>query len=86
MKSNEHTLGGYAIRIEFLQRGSPHAHCTFELQILSSLMLVILTHVQVCEFIDMFITCPMPTEEGQLKDSITATDTPHSVRGVVSIG
>ena len=72
LKSEAHPLGeitDYAIRIEFQQRGSPHAHCVIWVK--DAPEFGVDDDSKVCAFIDQYITCNMPTEEGQLKDLVT---------------
>ena len=64
LKSSAKPLGeiaDYAIRIEFQARGSPHAHWVKDAP----------KHIQspdsdVCDFIDQYISCKLPAEDGKL--------------------
>jgi hypothetical protein len=72
LKSEAHPLGeitDYAVRIEFQQRGSPHAHCV--LWIKDAPKFGIDADDKVCDFINQYISCSLPSEEGQLKDLVT---------------
>ena len=71
MKSTAKPLGeivDYAIRIEFQARGSPHAHCVIWVK--DAPHFQIDADSDVCDFIDQYITCEIPKEEGKLKDLV----------------
>ena len=61
-------LVDYAIRIEFQARGSPHAHCV--LWVKDAPKYGVDNTVDVCQFINKYITCAIPTDEGKLKDLV----------------
>ena len=58
------------IRIEFQNRGSPHAHCV--LWVKNAPRFGEQPDSQVCKFIDKYISCSIPSEEGRLKDLVLA--------------
>ncbi len=71
LKSSAKPLGDiedYGIRIEFQARGSPHAHCV--LWIKDAPRYGVDDINDVCQFIDQYITCSIPEEEGKLKDLV----------------
>lgn len=55
----------YFYRVEFQQRGSPHVHCMFWVQ--NAPNLVQDGKQTVCDFIDKYITCSIPSEEEDFK-------------------
>ena len=71
LKSNAHPLGeiiDYGIRIEFQNRGSPHhAHCVIWIKDAPKYDV---DDDNVCAFIDQYITCAIPSEEGKLKELV----------------
>ena len=70
LKSNAHPLGeivDYGIRIEFQARGSPHAHCVIWVKDAPK---YIDDDNDVCAFIDQYISCAIPGEEGKLKELV----------------
>ena len=76
LKTDAHPLGeveDYAIRVEFQLRGSPHAHCV--LWVKDGPKFGIDEDSKVCEFIDEYISCEMPTEEGLIKHLVTSVQT-----------
>ena len=52
----------YDIRIEFQARGSPHAHCV--LWVKDAPKYGVDDTDDVCQFIDKYITCVIPADEG----------------------
>ena len=71
LKSTAKPLGDiadYAIRIEFQARGSPHAHCVIWVK--DAPKYGIDDDQLVCDFIDQYITCGIPSEEGKLKELV----------------
>ena len=71
LKSSANPLGelvDHAIRIEFQARGSPHAHCV--LWIKDAPRYGIDDNADVCHFIDKYITCAIPADEGKLRDIV----------------
>ena len=58
----------YAIRIEFQARGSPHAHCVIGVK--DAPEFGVDNNDAVCDFIDQYITCKLPNEDGKLKDLV----------------
>ena len=68
LKSTAKPLGeiaDYAIRIEFQARGSPHAHCNMGERCPS------VDHdSQVCGFIDQYVSCKLPKEDGKLRELV----------------
>ena len=71
LKSNAHPLGEIvdeAIRIEFQNRGSPHAHCV--LWVKNAPKFGIDPDEDVCKFIDEYISCSIPNEECKLKELV----------------
>ena len=72
LKSSSKPLGeiaDYAIRIEFQARGSPHAHCVIWVKDTPKYGVDDVNTV--CQFIDKYITCEMPQEEGELKNLVS---------------
>ena len=69
LKSTAKPLGeiaDYAIRIEFQSKGSPHAHCVKDAP----------KHIEspdsdVCDFIDKYISCKLPAEDGKLRELVS---------------
>ena len=71
LKSSAHPLGEIvdeAVRIEFQNRGSPHAHCV--LWVKNAPKFGEQTDQEVCDFIDKYVSCSIPEEEGQLKELV----------------
>ena len=71
LKSTAKPLGeivDYAIRIEFQARGSPHAHCVIWVK--DAPQFDIDDDSKVCDFIDQYISCAVPKEEGKLKELV----------------
>ena len=67
LKSNAHPLGeivDYGITIEFQARGSRHAHCVIWLKY------EVDDDSNVCAFIDQYISCAIPSQEGKLKELV----------------
>ena len=68
LKSTAKPLGeivDYGIRIEFQARGSPHAHCLIWVKDAPKY-----GDNEVCDFIDKYISCAIPEQEGKLKDLV----------------
>ena len=61
-------LTDYAIRIEFQARGSPHAHTLIWIK--DAPNYGISSDQEVCDFIDQYISCNIPIEEGPLRDLV----------------
>ena len=55
----------YGLRIEFQARGSPHAHCVIWVK--DAPKYDVDDNDIVCTFIDQYISCAIPGEEGKLK-------------------
>ena len=73
LKSSAHPLGeivDYAIRIEFQNRGSPHAHCV--LWVKDAPKFGQDPNDIVCAFIDKYISCKLPREEGKIRELVLA--------------
>ena len=71
LKSCANPLGkltDYAIRIEFQARGSPHAHTL--LWIKGAPKYGVDDDQVVCDFIDQYVTCKIPSDDEELKDMI----------------
>ena len=71
LKSSAKPLGeivDYGIRIEFQARGSPHAHCVIWVK--DAPKFGISSDSEVCDFIDQYISCDIPKEEGKLKELV----------------
>ena len=71
LKSNAHPLGeivDYGIRIEFQARGSPHAHCVIWVR--DAPKYSVDDDHDVCAFIDQYISCAVPSEDGKLKELV----------------
>ena len=71
MKSTEKPLGeivDYGIRIEFQARGSSHAHCV--LWVKGTPKFGVDDDNDVCKFIDKYISCAIPEQEGKLKELV----------------
>ena len=69
LKSNAKPLGhivDYVIRIEFQARGSPHAH--YVLWVKDAHKYGVAKNEDICTFIDQYISCTIPADDGQLKD------------------
>ena len=58
----------YAIRIEFQARGSPHAHCVIWVR--DAPEYGVDHDNEVCSFIDQYVSCKVPKEDGRLKDLV----------------
>ena len=68
LKSSAEPLGkmeDYAIRIEFQARGSPHAHTLIWIKDVG-----VASDQEFSEFLDKYISCAIPQEEGELKDKV----------------
>ena len=71
LKSTAKPLGeivDYGIRIEFQARGSPHAHCVIWVK--DAPKYGVNNDNEVCDFIDKYISCAIPEQEGKLKDLV----------------
>ena len=71
LKSSAQPLGkivDFAIRIEFQSRGSPHAHTLIWVE--EAPKFGIDDNKLVCDFIDKYVTCSIPREEGKLKEQV----------------
>ena len=71
LKSTAKPLGeieDYGIRIEFQARGSPHAHCVIWIK--DAPRYGVDDNKDVYEFIDKYITCSIPEEDGKMKDLV----------------
>ena len=71
LKSSAQPLGkivDFSIRIEFQSRGSPHAHTLIWVE--EAPKFGIDDNKLVCEFIDKYVTCSIPREEGKLKEQV----------------
>ena len=71
LKSTAKPLGeivDYAIRIEFQARGSPHAHCVVWVK--DAPQYDESPDSVVCDFIDQYISCKLPPEDGKLKELV----------------
>ena len=71
LKSTAKPLGeiaDYAIRIEFQARGSPHAHCVIWVKDAPEYGED--HNSVVCDFIDQYVSCTVPKEDGKLKDLV----------------
>ena len=71
MKSTAQPLGevvGYASRIEFQARGSPHAHHIIWVK--DALKYGVDHDSVVCEFIDQYVSCSIPNENNKLKELV----------------
>ena len=71
LKSTAKPLGeiaDYAIRIEFQARGSPHAHCVIWVK--DAPEFGVDNNDDVCDFIDQYVSCKVPAEDGKLKDIV----------------
>ena len=71
LKSNAHPLGeivDYGLRIEFQNRGSPHAHCVIWVK--DAPKYDVDDNDKVCAFVDRYISCAIPSEEGKLKELV----------------
>ena len=71
LKSPAQPLGeivDYAIRIEFQARGSPHAHTVIWVK--DAPTFGCSSDSEVCNFIDKYITCAKPQEDGLLKELV----------------
>ena len=61
-------IADYAIRIEFQARGSPHAHCVIWVK--DAPEFGVDNNDDVCDFIDQYVSCKVPAEDGKLKDIV----------------
>ena len=71
LKSTAKPLGeitDYAIRIKFQARGSPHAHCVIWVKDAPKYMES--PDSDVCDFIDQYVLCALPTEDGKLRELV----------------
>ena len=71
LKSSAQPLGeiaDYAIRIEFQARGSPHAHCVIWVK--DAPKFLVDDNDEVCAFIDQYVSCKLPPEDGKLKELV----------------
>ena len=71
LKSPAEPLGkivDYAIRIEFQARGSPHAHTLIWVE--NAPKIGIDDDQEICDFIDKYVSCSIPHEEGKLKEQV----------------
>ena len=71
LKSTAKPLGeiaDYAIRIEFQARGSPHAHCVIWVK--DAPEYGVDHDSQVCDFIDQYVSCKLPKEDGKLRELV----------------
>ena len=71
LKSTAKPLGeivDYAIRIEFQARGSPHAHCVIWVK--DAPEDGEQSNDIVCNFIDQYVSCKVPKEDGKWKDLV----------------
>ena len=72
LKSAAHPLGeiqDYGIRIEFQARGSPHAHCVIWVK--NAPTYATNSPQEICDFIDKYISCSLPSEDSKLKDLVS---------------
>ena len=89
LKSNEHPLGevvDYGLRIEFQARGSPHAHCVTWVKDAPKCDV---GDDNACAFIDQYISCAIPSEEGKLKELVQLLqqhNIPHIAKGTTTAG
>ena len=71
LKSTAKPLGEiteYTIRIEFQARGSPHAHCVIWVK--DAPKHIESPDSEVCDFIDQYVSCALPAEDGKLKELV----------------
>ena len=71
LKSCANPLGkltDYAIRIAFQARGSPHAHTLLRIE--GAPKYGVDDDQVVCDFIDHYVTCKIPSDDEELKDMI----------------
>ena len=71
LKSNVHPLVemvDYGLPIEFQARGSPHAHCVIWVKDAPKYDTDDCDNV--CAFIDQYIICAIPSEQGKLKELV----------------
>ena len=71
LKSSAEPLGkmeDYAIRIEFQARGSPHAHTLIWIK--DSPKFGVASNEEFSKFLDKYISCAIPREEGELRDKV----------------
>ena len=71
LKSAAKPLGeivDHGIRIEFQARGSPHAHCVIWVK--DAPKYGVDDDNDVCKFIDKYISCAIPEQEGKLKELV----------------
>ena len=61
-------IADYAIRIEFQARGSPHAHCVIWVK--DAPKYGVDDDKSVCDFIDQYISCDIPSEDNKLKELV----------------
>lgn len=80
LMSPSHPIGkilDYFYRVEFQQRGSPHAHCLFWIE--NAPQIDKNTDSEVVEFVDKYVTCELPSDDNELLD-IVSTVQQHSKR------
>ena len=65
-----------AIRIEFQARGSPHAHTLIWVK--DAPKFGVATDEDFSKFLDKYISCAIPQEEGELKDKVLLLQHRHS--------
>ena len=58
-------MDDYGIRIEFQARDSPHAHCVIWVKNAPKYGVT-----EVCDFIDQYVSCVIPKDDGKLKDLV----------------
>ena len=71
LKSPAEPLGkifNYAIHIEFQARGSPHAQTLVWVE--NAPKIFIDDNQEICDFIDNYVSCSIPREEGKLKEQV----------------
>ena len=93
LKSTAKPLGeiaDYAIRIEFQARGSPHAHCVIWVK--DAPEYGVDHDSKVCDFIDQYVSCKLPNQDGKLRElssntsiPLTARETSHAVLTFLSL-
>ena len=71
LKCSANPLGevvDFAIRIEFQARGSPHAHTVIWIK--DAPKFGVDNEQKVCDFIDKYVSCSIPHEDGKLKELV----------------
>ena len=86
LKSCANPLGkitDYAIKIEFQARGSPHAHTLIWIE--DAPTYGINENQVICDFIDKYVTCEIPSSDEHLREMVLNINTLVTVENVDSV-